>query len=391
MQNKKRNITIAIIVAILLFLLFLKKKAQDAAANGGGGAASDENDYSDFMGRHAVKSTTGSELTANPDPTYAGTKSSQIYLQLQNTTTLSQTVTLFDFTNKYNQQSLTPNYNSFDLTTELAAAAIYSSNVLVLVVSQNNGAYQTLFYTKPSGYYTTAAQVAADLNTLNVGVFTNTVGNIVTVSASAGESFGSISITNIYTGVAQSSGQYSRYGSLIYNTGFAQNGTGTFTRINTSNAFWINTALDTVSGAMNRNGVWNNAIPSGQPIGGTFTYQSNTALQVYVGIAGDDDFDFYLNGQLIVNYDIAANIIDIQTQLGITTSDPSYQCWSIYPVALQVGNNLFQFYNKNIIAPPSAIGVEVYNNTAAQIAAATSYAGLNVLYRTSTLVGGNLY
>jgi hypothetical protein len=37
-----------------------------------------------------------------------------------------------------------------------------------------------------------------------------------------------------------------------------------------------------------------------------------------------------------------------------------------------------------------AIAVEIYNNTAAQIAAATSYADLNILYRSANIVGQNL-
>jgi len=394
MSNMKRNTVVGVVVLLLVFLYLRNKKNNSDAAGGGGGANITGNEPVSLSGQKAVIQTSASsEQISDNNPTYPNTGSLEFYLKVQNTTNQTQTVTLFDVTNKYNQQALNNPVYAFDLTTELANAAIYSSNTLFCYASLSNGSIVQYNYANPSGAFTNVSQVLVGLNSFPLGTWSNPSGNIVSVGVASGESISSISITNTYIASAFSSPQYSRYGSLIYDKGFLQNGTGTFTRINTSNSFWINSALNTTDGAMNRNGVWNNSIPSGMPIGSSFSYTNNTGspLTVYVGIGGDDDFDFYLNDSLIVNYDIAANITDIQNQIGVTTVEPSYQCWSIYPVTLRVGNNLFQFFNKNIIAPPSALAVEVYNNTAAQIAAAVDYTTLNILFRTSTLVGSIIY
>ena len=312
-------------------------------------------------------------------------------LNLVNNTPSPQSLSLFNPQQpNITADNTTNNTYTWDMTSELANAALYSSNVIALSVNVNSGPYVTLFYTNPSGTFTNVAQIVTGLNTLGLGTFSNPSGNLVQLVTN--QVLSSISITNLYTAVAMGNGSYSRYGTMVHAPGFNLNGTGTLTRIPPANTWWINTFTNTTDGPMNRNAIWNVAIPMNQEIGCTFSYNNTgAARQVYIGLGGDDDFEFYLNGVLTVNYDITANIADILAQTGVTTVEPSYECFNVYPITLQPGNNLIQMYNKNFLGAPSALAVEIYDNTAAQIIAATSYATLNVLFRTASLVGQNLF
>lgn len=102
--------------------------------------------------------------------------------------------------------------------------------------------------------------------------------------------------------------------------------------------------------------------------------------------------ELYLNGVKIIDLpdNTALNAVAANVNAGLgtayTNSNISFVVWSIIPVSLIAGNNLIQFSAKGNINL-DVMGLEVYDNTAAEIAAATSASQLNVLFSSIDYVG----
>jgi hypothetical protein len=126
-----------------------------------------------------------------------------------------------------------------------------------------------------------------------------------------------------------------------------------------------------------------------------------SAKTVYIGFsfsrsaASVDSSNFgelYLNGVKIIDLpdNTALNAVAANVNAGLgtayTNSNISFVVWSIIPVSLIAGNNLIQFSAKGNINL-DVMGLEVYDNTAAEIAAATSASQLNVLFSSIDYVG----
>ena len=337
----------------------------------------------------------------------------QLYLNLNNTTGTTQTMSLFNQTlpsgnaNSSNVDGNPAAQNAFgaDMTSELAIAAAspFPLNTVVVFYRPVTGGDWQVATAVNNPSFTNISEVITALNSLNLGTFTLVSGNAITITSSV-YSFLSIAISAQLPGSAYTDLTFSSFGSLIYSPGFnAATGAGTVSQIDTLNPFWIN-PFTLTEGAMNRNAMSNGTIQGGGG-GYGFHVNINSAVNktVYMGIGASHDQatpivilknDASASAQSILTMDAAAMQASITSQLGIIydTPDPTYVFWNIYPVSLVIGNNFFQFFNNNdSLVNPYFLGVEIYDNTASEIAAATTYADLTMLFQSSNYAGQNLY
>ncbi len=318
-----------------------------------------------------------------------------LYLNIINTSNKPQPASIFNAQNQGGQTSLFPTY-SWDLTAALADAALYNSNYLTVVARPNsNGApYQQFTYTSPSTF-TTVTQVLNALNLLGIGTFSNPSGNNVTLSTSGPYVLSTINISNAYPALLSPFNTYNKFGALVYDTGYQSNGVGNFTRINPAVPFWINPLFTLSDGRMNNNSMWNNAIPVplNQQVGISTQITVPVDQQVYLALSADDKGFVYLNNKNIITFDVVAMGINIGNILGPSFDDgtQAFSFWHAYPINLVAGVNTIQAQNVNSSGLRGGIGVEIYNNTAAEILAATGYGDLDLLFGSASYAGQNLF
>lgn len=180
---------------------------------------------------------------------------------------------------------------------------------------------------------------------------------------------------------------YSACGSYIYAPGYNVNGTGTSSQISLSNPFWKNGAglcvdATTTEGPLNRSGVWaSNNIPD-QDIGFGVCLDIQETKTYYIGIAGDNHGIIKVDGVTIVNQDPAALAI----QYPLAGALACFRIWHIYPVVIPAGSHIIEVLGHNDTGPAS-IGCEIYENTSTEIAAATAYSGLTLIFSSKDYVG----
>jgi hypothetical protein len=100
-----------------------------------------------------------------------------------------------------------------------------------------------------------------------------------------------------------------------------------------------------------------------------------------VCIGGDNKCRIVIDGNVVVDQDISA----VGTSTGWGAS-ATFKIWHIYPVSLSAGPHIIELLGHNN-SSFAALGAEVYNNTAAEIMAATSYAALNLVFSTKDYRG----
>lgn len=184
--------------------------------------------------------------------------------------------------------------------------------------------------------------------------------------------------------VSVTNGYYSRCGSLIYDVGFSLNGNGTHTAISTSNAFWINntggspcSTGNTTNGPLNRNGVWTTDTADNQTVGFSVCIDIDETKTYYIGAGFDNYGIIKIDGEEILETDNS-------------TTENVLEYWKIYPVTLTSGIHFIEVIGKNgVSAPPNpgVIGVEIYDNTSSEITTATSYADLNIIFKSADYIG----
>lgn len=214
---------------------------------------------------------------------------------------------------------------------------------------------------------------------------------------------------------------YSASGTIIYKSGYNSSGDGTWDTLLTTH-FWkadcgtghrLSTSLTKASrdssnplkltksntrafatvgctitrttrsndtcGPLNRTCIWtcqgssgDDRLPTLQWIGFSRCITVPTTKTYYLGIASDNDFRITIDG----------------TQILGTTGGGSgnFNYWHIYPISLTAGLHIIvmEGYNNDLQA---AFGAEIYNNTAAEIEAATNYSGLKLLFSTRDMLG----
>lgn len=139
-------------------------------------------------------------------------------------------------------------------------------------------------------------------------------------------------------------------------------------------------AADVPPGPLNRCGVWPNCNGALSPdsvwIGITRTITVPANKTYYIGLAADNAFRLIVDGVALVQY-------------GLDNNAFAYRMWHIFPVNLTAGNHTITIDARDW-GRPGVMGAEIYNNTPAEITAATSYAGLNLIFSTKDLVGSNI-
>lgn len=205
----------------------------------------------------------------------------------------------------------------------------------------------------------------------------------------------SVSATVINSGyclVASKNATYGLYGSRVYKKGLS-NAT-LFLPAGTSNTYieaemtaspqWCNPSGSTTIGPMNREGVWidsdcngvKNSLTSGAQTTIAFMV-NNTGVErdIYIGVAGDNEFKLIVNGAVIV--DTSGNPVN----------SIQFRFWHLIPVTLKRGTNYFNAVATGDGSTNDSIAMVGYDNTAAQLVAATSDAQLNILFASHNLIG----
>jgi hypothetical protein len=189
---------------------------------------------------------------------------------------------------------------------------------------------------------------------------------------------------------------YSAYTTRIYNSGF-HNATIIELTATTypSDVFaevflpeqW--TSIDAMSGnpsaslgPMNRSGIWldsdcdgtKDPVVNGTVITiGTVYINPDPAKTIYIGVGGDNAFDIVVEG---VHVATSPNSV----------SALSFNIWHVFPVVVKNGSNYI-----NLIATSAGgvdgVGMTIYNNTAAEIEAATDDSQLDIPFSTQSLRG----
>lgn len=193
-----------------------------------------------------------------------------------------------------------------------------------------------------------------------------------------------------YCLVASVNGAYSNYKMRIYTAGYVLADLDTLT--DTPNAFgssnlapyWANPTALTTAGVFNRESVWIDSDCDGTidplapgvkvTIAAQYT-NSGAPKVVYIGVSGDNFFEVKVNGSSLINFN--------------TVSDKSFKIWHVLPVNIPTGTTYFNVIGTGDGTVSDAIAMVVYNNTAAEILAATSDADLNIIFKSSSLRGNH--
>jgi hypothetical protein len=132
-------------------------------------------------------------------------------------------------------------------------------------------------------------------------------------------------------------------------------------------------------GPLNRVGIWscegsdgNGRTPYEEWLGFSVCIDAPSTKTYYLGIASDNYFRFRIDGALKLE------------MLGYTGEN--FNKWFVFPIELVQGRHYIEFEAMNQDGP-AAFGAELYDNTAAEIAAATDYSTLDTLFSTQNMIG----
>ena len=196
--------------------------------------------------------------------------------------------------------------------------------------------------------------------------------------------------------------QYSRYGSIFYEPGFALCGTGSTYMTATTATVWANPTQSTNLGPLNRTGKWPStsfafAPPFNTWIGFSACLTGTTSGKTYyVGIAADNAFRLSLDGTIIL--DTSANPKPWFQPGAVSQNTLAFIYWHIYPVVIGNGNHILEIEALNR-EDKGVLGCEIYDNTLEQLTGATLVSDLDIIYSTSgktqfeigaTPTGGNI-
>ncbi len=133
-------------------------------------------------------------------------------------------------------------------------------------------------------------------------------------------------------------------------------------------------ALEAVPGGpMNRAGVWAN-VPSNIWVTASVKKTFTRSGTYYIGVAADNQFKVSIDGVEIAKY--------------TTSNQGAFEFWFILPVNVNAGAHVITISAKsddNV----AGMAAEMYDNTEAEIRAATSYNMLNLVFSTKDMVGIN--
>lgn len=186
--------------------------------------------------------------------------------------------------------------------------------------------------------------------------------------------------------VAATDTNYSDCGSYIYDVGYNPDGTGVANQITTLNNFWKNGSGtcapdgNTNDGPLNRAGLWATTCMSDQDVGFAICIDIPEEKTYFIGFGVDNYGILKVDGVTVIQQDPTA----LDLQYGIVGA--AFHAWHIYPIVIPAGQHIIEVIGHNDLCP-AAFGCEIYDNTEAEIIAATSYGDLNLVFSTKDYVG----
>jgi len=229
--------------------------------------------------------------------------------------------------------------------------------------------------------------VGASGSTLSCDTGYSLIGNLCEITTTVVAS----QINNLpaFLPVSRTSDVYGQFGSVVYDAGYNVNGTGTFTALDPylTNTVWSNPSPYTAQvGPVNRAGIWNSLGdgPYNEWVGVTKEINVPTTKTYYVGIAGDNAARIKIGCNLIVDFDPNAMATNHNTDIQVT-----FKMFHVYPVTLTAGKNYVELYGMNY-GSIAVFAAEIYDNTRAELLAATSLSDLNIIFSSSSLIGDSI-
>ena len=182
--------------------------------------------------------------------------------------------------------------------------------------------------------------------------------------------------------VASPYSSYGIFGTYIYDPGYNDHGVGTSTQVPTSNSFWINSGSTTTDSPINRCGLWTEGTPlDNQDIGFAVCLDLPETKVYYIGMGGDNKCRFTIDGVVVVDQ----NVSELAAHYG-ADAQITFRIWHVYPVTLSAGPHIIELIGHND-SSAATLGAEIYNNTPSEIAAATSYDDLDLIFSTKDYIG----
>jgi hypothetical protein len=149
---------------------------------------------------------------------------------------------------------------------------------------------------------------------------------------------------------------------------------------------WKNTAFSN-TGPCNRSAIWidsdcngtKDALTAGVQVTIPFAYtNAGAARRVYVGVFGDNEFTLKVNGVIIAQTDG-------------TSSVQNFDIFHVFPVDIPAGQtSYFNLIGQGDGTVNDALGMIIYDNTAAELEAATDDSTLTILFNSISLVGSSI-
>jgi hypothetical protein len=186
--------------------------------------------------------------------------------------------------------------------------------------------------------------------------------------------------------ISQLSSQYSSSGSYVYEPGYTIHlvGSRTFMGLQPQ---WREQSGQ-VLGPMNRDGIWvdsdcngtKDSLTVGQSLQITHIIDLVSPQTFYIGMAGDNTFKVEINGTTVVD----CNLTD---PAGGEPVGANFNLWHIFPINLPAGTNYLLFSGIGDGSTNDSLAFAIYDNTKAEILAATDDSELNIIFRSSELIG----
>jgi hypothetical protein len=166
--------------------------------------------------------------------------------------------------------------------------------------------------------------------------------------------------------------QYGQYGALVYTAGFTGAGqgigsslgadisAGNVVAITTPDVWANNTLAGDNFGPVNRAGVWR-CSGTGGSLGFNVPVNVPATKTYYIGIAGDDEFQLTVNGNLIVDTTLVNNTY------WNADGGAMFRFWHVYPVTLTTGINYIGLIAIDTGAVQSTLAAEIYDATLVEL------------------------
>jgi gliding motility-associated-like protein len=157
---------------------------------------------------------------------------------------------------------------------------------------------------------------------------------------------------------------YGISGTRIYSS-YDITGNGTYITIPSSNGFWI--CKNGNDGPLNRCGGWSQNARPFQKEGFSVCVDLQSSKEYFVGFAADNFARLIIDDSIIIDQ-------------RYTDDQENLLAWKLFKVKINKGTHFIQVLGNNGNGGPATIGLEIYNNTQAEIISARSYNDLNLIF-----------